>query len=94
MPPDNSPASTPPRSPWRDTLRTTVVATAALLPILPEIARAAHVETVPTVVGVLGVAAAIQRVIAIPSVRAWARKFAPWNWTSPTDIPPGRHRKD
>ena len=92
MPPETS--QPPTRSQWRDTLRTIVVAGAALLPILPEIARAAHVETIPVVVGVLGVAAAVQRVIAIPTFRAWARKFAPWNWTTPTDTPPGRHRKD
>ncbi|MGC3903932.1 hypothetical protein ACYB2S_07350 [Corynebacterium variabile] len=92
MPPETS--QPPTRSQWRDTLRTIVVAGVALLPILPELARASGVETVPVVVGVLAVAAAVQRVLAVPAFRTWARKYAPWNWTTPTDTYTGRHRKD
>lgn len=90
MPPDNS--QPPTRSQWQDTLRTVSVAAVGLLPILPEIARASGVETVPFVVGVLAVAAAVQRVIAVPAVRTWLVRWAPWNWQLPAKYN-GRHRK-
>lgn len=96
LPPDTSPTQTPPpptsTRPWAATLRAVVVATAGLLPLLPQIAAAAHVETVPVVVAVLGAAAAIQRVIAIPAVRTWVLRYAPWNWTTPETYT-GRHRR-
>ena len=76
MPPESSPPTEPapepaPRRPWTDTARTAVIATAALLPLLPDIAAAAHIETVPAVVTVLGVAAAFSFVLSalkLPSV--------------------------
>ena len=73
MPPETS--QPPTRSQWRDTLRTIVVAGAALLPILPELARASGVETVPVVVGVLAVAAAVQRVLDDPTYRVAAARL-------------------
>ena len=54
--------------PWRATLRTVLVAALALLPLLPDITKAADIHTVPAVVSVLTIAAAIQRVITIPSI--------------------------
>lgn len=92
MPPESSP-----RRPWTDTIRTTLIATAALLPLLPDIAAAAHIETVPAVIAVLGITAAIQRVIAVPGVEDWLRRVLPITPDPPTPDTAdytGRHRKD
>lgn len=59
------------RYPWRSVLRSVAVATIALLPVLPEIAKAAGVETVPLVVSTLGIVAVLQRIITIPEVDKW-----------------------
>lgn len=102
MPPESSPPTEPPpapapRRPWTDTARTAVIATAALLPLLPDIAAAAHIETVPAVIVVLGVAATVQRVIAVPGVELWLQRALPVTPDPPVDMTPkpktGRHRK-
>lgn len=59
------------RYPWRSVLRSVAVATIALLPVIPEIAKVAGVETVPLVASTLGVVAVLQRIITIPEVDKW-----------------------
>lgn len=59
------------RYPWRSVIRSVAVATIALLPVLPEIAKVAGVETVPLVASALGIVAAVQRIITIPEVDRW-----------------------
>lgn len=59
------------RYPWRSVLRSVAVATVALLPVLPEIAKVAGVETVPLVASTLGIMAVLQRIITIPEVDRW-----------------------
>ena len=59
------------RYPWRSVIRSVAVATIALLPVLPEIAKAAGVETVPLVASTLGIVAVLQRIITIPEVDKW-----------------------
>lgn len=59
------------RYPWRSVLRSVAVATVALLPVLPEIAKVAGVETVPLVASTLGIVAVLQRIITIPEVDKW-----------------------
>lgn len=59
------------RYPWRSVLRSVAVATVALLPVLPEIAKVAGVETVPLVASTLGIVAVLQRIITIPEVDRW-----------------------
>ena len=59
------------RYPWRSVIRSVAVATIALLPVLPEIAKVAGVETVPLVASTLGIVAALQRIITIPEVDKW-----------------------
>lgn len=59
------------RYPWRSVLRSVAVATIALLPVLPEIAKVAGVETVPLVASTLGIVAVLQRIITIPEVDRW-----------------------
>ncbi|MDK8887591.1 hypothetical protein QP992_00340 [Corynebacterium ulcerans] len=53
------------------------------MPLLPEIADAADIETVPAVVSFLTIAAAVQRIITLPSVDRWL-----------TSIGLGAHPKD
>lgn len=59
------------RYPWRSVLRSVAVATIALLPVLPEIAKVAGAETVPLVASTLGIVAVLQRIITIPEVDKW-----------------------
>ena len=59
------------RYPWRSVLRSVAVATIALLPVLPEIAKVAGVETVPLMASTLGIVAVLQRIITIPEVDRW-----------------------
>ncbi len=65
------------RRPWSAVLRTSVAAFLGLLPILPLIAQALHVETVPVVASTLAVTAAVTRVLAVPEVERWLRRWAP-----------------
>ena len=55
------------RYPWRSVIRSVAIATIALLPVLPEIAK----ETVPLVASTLGIVAVLQRIITIPEVDKW-----------------------
>lgn len=57
--------------PWRSVARSVAVATIALLPVLPEIAKVAGVETMPLVASTLGIVAVLQRIITIPEVDRW-----------------------
>ena len=59
------------RYPWRSVIRSVAVATIALLPVLPEIAKVAGIETVPLVASTLGIVAVLQRIITIPEVDKW-----------------------
>lgn len=71
-------APTQAQHPWRATLRTVVAAAVALLPLLPVIAETAHIQTVPIVAGVLVVAGAVTRVLAVPAVVDWMRRYLPF----------------
>ncbi|MBG9256674.1 hypothetical protein [Corynebacterium diphtheriae] len=57
--------------PWRATVRATLTALIGILPLLPDLARVADIETVPAVVSFLTIAAAVQRIITLPSVDKW-----------------------
>jgi hypothetical protein len=66
------------RHPWRATLRTVVAGGIALLSLLPTIAAVGHVDTVEGVTQLLAVSAGITRVLAIPAVDGWLRRYVPW----------------
>jgi hypothetical protein len=72
------PKATQVRHPWRATLRTAVAAGVALLSLLPTIAIVGHLGAVPGVAQVLTVAGGVTRVLAIPAVDLWVRRYAPW----------------
>ncbi len=61
--------------PWRATVRTVFAAALALLPLLPMIVSTAGIATVPGVAAVLVVAGAVTRVLAVPGVETWLRKY-------------------
>lgn len=64
--------------PWRAVFRSTVASMIGLLPLLPLIAQSLHIETVPFVASLLAVSAAVTRVLAVPGVEQWLRRWAPW----------------
>ena len=66
------------KHPWRATVRTIFAALIGLIPLLPFIADAAGLAAVPWAVGVLAIAGAITRVLALPGVEAWLRKYFSW----------------
>lgn len=86
MPP---PAPTQVRRPWRATIRTVfqaLVSLAALAPLLAaavEEATGYDLDGVPFVVVVLGCAAAVTRIMAIPAVETFLRRFLPFLATEP-----------
>lgn len=75
--------STQTKYPWRATVRTTVAGVVALVSLLPTIALVAHVDDVVWVGQVLAVAAAVTRVLAIPSVDYWLKRYLPWLASAP-----------
>lgn len=81
------------RRPWSAVLRTSVAALLGLLPILPLIAEALHVETVPIVASTLAVTAAVTRVLAVPAVERWLRRWAP-AFAADTYTPPTQEREN
>lgn len=54
--------------PWKSTARAVLIFGLSILPVLPSLADAADLDEVPTVVSILAIAAALQRVIALPPV--------------------------
>lgn len=77
------------RHPWRATLRTIVAATLGAVSLLPTVAAVTHLDAVPALGQLLLVAGTVTRVLAMPGVDAWLRRFAPWLATSPAS-PYGR----
>lgn len=66
------------RRPWHAVARTVLAAMIGLLPVLPMIAQALEIESIPVVASVLAVTAAVTRVLALPEIETWLRRFAPW----------------
>ncbi|MFY1669484.1 hypothetical protein ACN27G_05950 [Plantactinospora sp. WMMB334] len=79
-----TPAPTQTRHPWRATVRTGVAAVLGAVSLLPTVAVTAGVDAVPAVAQAVVVAGAITRVMALPGVDEWLRRFAPWLATEPT----------
>lgn len=64
--------------PWRATIRTALAAVVGLAILAPQIVAALGVGSIPWVAGTLAVIAAVTRVLAIPGVIEWTRRFLPW----------------
>lgn len=82
------------RRPWRATARTAfqfLLAAAVLLPFIVE-ASGLDPQVYPWLGGILAVAAAVTRIMALPQVEAFLRRFAPWLAADPDDGPARRAR--
>ncbi|GAB2762185.1 hypothetical protein [Nocardioides pakistanensis] len=82
------------RRPWRATVRTAfqfLLAAAVLLPFIVE-ASGLDPQVYPWLGGILAVAAAVTRIMALPQVEAFLRRFAPWLAADPDDGPARRAR--
>lgn len=77
------------RRPWRSTARTIFQALVGLAVIAPLVAAAIEeatgydLEGVPFIAAVLAGAAAVARVMAVPAVEVWLRRFVPWLAAAP-----------
>ncbi|WP_209021860.1 hypothetical protein [Nocardioides sp. 503] len=73
------------RRPWRSTARTVFQAFIGLCVLAPLIVGATGltVAQLPWLGVVLGVAAAVTRIMAIPGVEAWLRRFLPFLAAAP-----------
>ncbi|WP_435589819.1 hypothetical protein [Micromonospora aurantiaca (nom. illeg.)] len=74
------------RHPWRATLRTLAAAIVGAITLIPVVAVTAGVDTVPAVAQVIAVATAVTRVLALPAVDAWLRRYLPWLATTPPGV--------
>lgn len=77
--------------PWRAAVRTVITAGIALIPILPQIADVANVDEIPAVARFLATTLVIQRVITLPAVEQWFKRYVPWLAAEPYDYI-GKHR--
>lgn len=72
------------RHPWRATIRTVFAGVVSLAAIWGLIVQAAGIDSAGTVVAAtLAVAGAVTRILAIPGVEAWLRRFFPWLAAAP-----------
>lgn len=73
------------RRPWRSTVRTVFQALVALAAMAPVLVATTGLkpEQLPWLAGVLGVAAAITRVMTLPQVEGFLRRFVPWLAAAP-----------
>lgn len=82
MTPDQPPAPpTQVRRPWRSTIRTVVQLVVAVATVAPLVAAGVYVDVdqAPAIVGqVLAAAAVVTRVMALPAVEAFLRRWVPW----------------
>ncbi|MFR9780135.1 hypothetical protein ACL02O_29275 [Micromonospora sp. MS34] len=75
------------RHPWRAVARTVFAAVVALLSLLPTVAAVAGIEAVPLIAQALTVAAAVTRVLAIPGVDDFLRRYLPFLASAPIHEP-------
>lgn len=78
-------APTQVRRPWRSTIRTVWQAFLGLCVLAPILVQGAGLDPkkLPWLATVLLVAAAVTRVMAIPAVEAWLRRFVPFLAAAP-----------
>ncbi|MEV4630938.1 hypothetical protein AB0J90_32200 [Micromonospora sp. NPDC049523] len=78
-----TPTTTQTRHPWRATARTILAALVGALSLVPTVAATAGLDTVPAVAQLIVVAGVITRVLAVPGVDQWLRRFLPWLASAP-----------
>jgi len=72
------PVATQTRHPWRAVTRTVAAAIIGALSLLPTVAATAGIDSAPLVAQSLAVTGAVTRVLALPAVDAWLRRYVPW----------------
>lgn len=82
--------STQTRHPWRATVRTVLAALVGAAIILPEVVEVAGIGHIGWVAGAVAACGAVTRVLALPSVDAWLRRWVPWLAAEPPEGPPAR----
>ena len=78
------------RHPWRATARTVLAALVGALSLVPTIAATTGLDTVPAVAQLIVVAGVITRILAVPGVDQWLRRFFPWLASAPPNDPQPR----
>lgn len=78
--------STQVNHPWRATLRTGVAALVAAVPLVASVLAGLHLDGTVWGAWLISATAAVTRVMALPAVDAWLRRFAPW--LAPQPPPP------
>lgn len=78
------------RHPWRATFRTIIAGGLGALSILPTVAMAAGVEDHALVAQAVVVSGAVTRILALPSVDGFLRRYAPWLAAAPKTVAPPR----
>lgn len=66
------------RNPWRTAFRTAFQVTLALASLIPVAAAAGGLETKAGVAQVIGVCVIVTRIMAMPAVDEFLRRFMPW----------------
>lgn len=72
------------KHPWRATVRTIAAMLVGAVSLLPTVAAVTHLDSYAAVAQAVAVAALVTRVLAIPGVDGWLRRFAPFLAASPT----------
>lgn len=73
------------KHPWRATVRTVLAAIVAFLPFLPEVVHQFGADSLPWVAGIVAAAGAVTRVLAMPGVDGWLRKYLPFLAAQPAN---------
>ncbi|MEU5939419.1 hypothetical protein ABZ807_09530 [Micromonospora sp. NPDC047548] len=74
------------RHPWRATARTVAAALVAALVIAPQILAETGLSETAYGAQALAVIGAVTRVLAIPGVDGWLRRYVPWLAAEPAGV--------
>lgn len=75
------------RRPWRATARTVFQGAIGALAMLPLVVEASGLdETAAPVAGAVAISAGVTRVMALPAVELWLRRFVPWLAAEPRPV--------
>lgn len=77
--------------PWRATARTAVAAAVAALPLVVVVLTDLHLHATVWGGWLIGATTGVTRVMALPAVDGWIRRWVPWLAPQPVG-PPDTHR--
>lgn len=79
--------TTPVSHPNRRAIRTFVAAAIGMLPLIPELVFGLHLDGTEVGAQVVAVSGTMSRIMALPSVDRWIRRYLPWLAATPVDAP-------